>query len=176
MDSQQTQCRRHLRPSVEGLESLRLLAGMAPDVAVHPVALVHAEATKAPAAVAVVNLHGTIHATAKVSISNLVIAGSGNLGAVGTASINLRVSQTGSESTFTLLTKKGQITLAATGSTLPGGGNSASFTSPRSSEQSFGYTVVGGTGAYAHSTGSGTILEAIALGKGDKITVNFEFS
>ena len=177
MDAQESPDRRQFRPSVEGLESLRLLSGMAHAVAVHLVALVHAEATKAPAAVAVIDLHGTIHSTIKMAAANLVvIAGSGNLGGVGTASINLHLSKGGSLPLFTLSTKQGKITLAGISSTLSS--SPATVTSPTSGTDSgsFAYTVLSGTGAYAHSTGSGTLTETVALSKGDKFTVNFTFS
>ncbi len=176
MDALLSQSRRKLRPSVEGLESLRLLSGMAHAVAAHPVAVVHAEATKASAAVAVVHLHGTIHATVKlVSASTLAIAGSGNLGSVGAASINFRLTKTGALPTSTLSTKLGKITLAGNASALLGGG-SATSPGANSLAESFPYTVVGGTGAYARSTGSGTLTETVTLSKGDVFTVNLKFS
>lgn len=176
MNAQKSQNRRQLRPSVEGLESLQLLSGMAHAVAVHPIALVHAEATKAPATVAVVDLHGTIRTTVKLAATNLVvIAGSGNLGAVGTASINIHLSRGGSLPLFTLATRQGKITLAGISSTLSS--SPATLTSPTSGTDSgsFAYTVAGGTGAYAHSTGSGTLTETVALSKGEKFTVDYKF-
>ncbi len=177
MDAHQSQSRRQLRPSVEGLESLRLLSGMAHAVAVHPVALVHAEATKTVAPVAVVDLHGTIHATARVSGSSLVITGSGNLGAVGTASINYHIDQNGSIQPSTITTKQDQITLGRSKLLPPSTNtNPVVSTGARSDKIVLSYSVIGGTGAYAHSTGSGTLTEAIALSKADRITVNLVFS
>ncbi len=175
MDALWSQSRRKFRPSVEGLESLRLLAGMAHAVAGHTVAVVHAEVSKAPAAVAVVALHGTIHATLKlVSPSTAVIAGSGNLGAVGTASVDLRLTKTGPLPATTLSTKLGRIALSANPSPLPGGDSEA--LPGANIAGSFSYAVVGGTGAYAHSTGSGTLTETLRLTRGDVFTVDLKFS
>lgn len=177
MDTQSSQHRRQLRPWIESLEPLRLLSGMAPAVAVHPVASVHAEATKSFAPVAVVNLHGTIHATAKVTSSSLLITGSGNLGTVGTASINYRINQNGSIQPSTITTKQGQITLGRSELLPPStSSNPVVSTGPKSDKIVLSYSVVGGTGAYAHATGSGVLTEAVALGKGGRLTVNLVFS
>lgn len=174
MVADKSQSRRQLRPSVEGLESLRLLSAPGHAVASSPVASAHSEATKATAPVAVVELRGTIHSTVEASRSGIAFIGSGNLGAVGKASIDIRLDEAGPLPTFTLSTRRGKITLTATESAAPG--VSPTSTGPRGDVESFPYTVFGGTGAYAHATGSGTITAAAAISKAENISENFTFS
>ncbi len=163
MDSKKS---RRRRPEVEGLETLALLSGFAHAGVAH-VGAVHAEATKSTPSVAVVALHGTIHATGKLSGETLSVSGSGNLGSVGTASAKVAANLLSPPSTVTLSTKRGNIVLAEdAGTALLTSGSTGTGT----------YHVAGGTGSYAHSTGSGTITASFSLAKGNKVTLNLKFS
>ncbi len=170
MDAQHQQNRRKFSPVVERLESFQLLSGMVHGIVAHQAAPVQVEATKA---VAVVDLQGTIRGTAKISGSTFAVAGSGNLGVVGTASTKFDIHHNSILRNITLSTKQGQIVLAKDASTSSSG---VSFIGNTTAVDSGKYDVVGGTRAYAHAIGSGTLTEAVTLGKGDKITVNLTFS
>lgn len=158
-----------IRPVLESLESMMLLSTAAPHVAelaskaAAHVALVEAEAVKAPVSSAV-NLHGTIKGTGKVAGTNLTINGSGNLGKVGTATLKTGISLANPPETITLTTKKGNLFLASSTTPLVSG-TSGSTT----------YTITGGTKAYATATGSGSVAGTYKL-NGTKITFTLRFS
>ncbi len=154
---------RRRRPELETLESVTLLSSFGHAAAVQAEA---AHKTIAPTAPPVVALHGTIHATGKLSGSTtLAVSGSGNLGAVGTASAKVRVDLANPPSSITLSARKGRLVLAES-SPLLTSGNGGSTT----------YTVVGGTGSYAHATGSGTVTALYSIAKGNRVTLNLRFS
>ena len=172
-----------LRPAVESLDSRLLLSTIAPAGLNHS-AQVHAERTTGAttsAPVATVALHGTIHATgtiASTSGKGDSLAGSGNLGAVGVASIQAKFLTASSGGSAVLSTKLGKIDIA-TGTNPVDQSGTSGLTATNS------YTITGGTGSYAHTTGSGTITVTISSSSihnyiyashGNKIPVNLTFS
>ena len=151
------------RPELETLEAVTLLStfGHTLAPAVHAPA-VHAAATTAITSVA---LHGTIHATGKLSGTTVAVSGSGSLGAVGSASVKVTANLLSPPSTITLSAKKGKLVLAE---------NSALLTSVNGGSTT--YHIAGGTGSYAHTTGSGTVTAIYSIAKGNKVTLNLKFT
>ena len=145
---------------------MTLLSGFAHAGVVHAPA-VEALATHAkPVTSSVVSLHGTLHGTVKLTGSTIAAVNvSGNLGAVGTATISINASLTNPPSSTTLGTKHGKLYLVGDGA-LSTTGNGGSIT----------YTIEGGTGSYTHATGSGTITAVYSVAKGNKLSVSFKFS
>ena len=66
---------------------------------------------------------------------------------------------------MTLTTKHGKLYLA---------GDDTLFTTTETG--STHYTITGGTGTYAHATGSGDVTGSYAVSKGDKLTVTLKFT
>ncbi len=148
---------RRRRPELETLEAVTLLSTFA-----------HAEARHVPVPVTppVVALHGTIHASGKVSGSEVLTAsGSGNLGAVGSTSLRVTASLVSPPSTITLSAKRGKLVLAEDSPLLIAGGAGSTT-----------YHVAGGTGPYAHATGSGTVAASYSLLKGNRVALTINFS
>ena len=150
-----------IRPVLESLESMMLLSTAVAHVhsPAQPAAdVVSAEATKT------VTLHGTLKGTGKISGTSAALSGSGNLGAVGTASFKINASLTNPPTSITLTTKKGNLYLTAA-SSLVGSGTSGSTT----------YEITGGTKTYANATGEGSVAGSYSLAKG-KLAVTIRFS
>ena len=149
-----------IRPVVESLESMMLLSTA--------VAEVHALAK--PAAVHIVTaeqavtLHGTLKGSGTLSGTSATISGSGNLGSVGASTFKIKANLLSPPSSITLSTKKGNLYLSAA-SPLVGSGTSGSTT----------YTITGGTKAYAHATGAGSVVGTYTL-SGKKLGVTIRFS
>ena len=151
-----------IRPVVESLESMMLLSTAVAHVQPHvqPTAhVVHAEATTAVA------LHGTLKGTGKIHGTSAALSGSGNLGKVGSASFKVNANLVNPPSNITLTTRKGNLYLTSA-SPLVGAGTSGSTT----------YSITGGTKAYAHATGAGSVSGSFSLLKGNKLSVTIRFS
>ena len=156
-----------IRPVVESLESMMLLSTAVAHL--HPLAqpvahIVTAEATKAVAPVTVA-LHGTIKGTGKINGTSAALSGSGNLGSVGATTFKVNANLLNPPTSITLASKKGNLYLTSA-SPLVGAGTSGSTT----------YTITGGTKAYAHATGSGSVVGTYSLLKGNKLAVMIRFS
>ncbi len=150
-----------IRPVIESLESMMLLSTAVAHVhaVVQPAAhVVVAESTP------VVALHGTLKGAGKITGTSAAISGSGNLGSVGATTFKVNANLLNPPSSITLSTKKGNLYLSAA-SSLVGSGTSGSTT----------YQITGGTKAYAHATGGGSVLGSYSLVKG-KLAVTIHFS
>lgn len=150
-----------VRPAVESLESLMLMTA-APG-RLHAMVMPAAEvATQATPAIA---LHGTIRGTGTLVGSTLTVHAAGQLGKVGLATITASGSITDPPASITLATRRGKLVLTAVTPAVIAG-----------TSGSVHYTITGGTGAYAHATGSGTIAGSYSVLAHNRITLVAHFS
>ena len=150
-----------LRPAVESLESMLLLSTAMAEVHALAKPAIHVVAAESTT----VALHGTLKGTATISGSSATVNASGNLGKIGTASVKTSGSLTNLPTSVTLTTKKGNLYLSAS-SSLVGSSTSGSTT----------YTITGGTKAYAHATGAGSVSGSYSVLKANKLSVTIRFT
>jgi hypothetical protein len=144
---------RRTQPGLEPLEGRAVLSAVHPGVTVHPAALVQGAQY--------LFLNGQIHGTTRDVPTNpdtgatVALEGSGRLSALGQVHLSGTLHGTGfiqqgqPGGTIRLSNARGSVTLSLVGPTQGG------FTAPPSGPYRF--AVQGGTGAYAHAVGTGTV-------------------
>jgi hypothetical protein len=151
---------------IEPLEGRAVLSAVHPGVAVHPAAVVQGAQY--------LFLNGQVHGTSRNVPTNpdagatLALEGSGRVTPLGQVHLSGTLHGTGfiqqgqAGGTIRLSNARGSVTLSLVGPTQNG------FTPPQSGTYSF--TVESGTGAYAHSLGTGTVDLAL---RGRSFTLTF---
>ncbi len=128
------------------------------------------ELAKRPVVVAPVQsgpvaLVGTVHGNGTAVNGKISVAGSGNLGSVGSTSFRINTTLTNPTTNVTLETRKGNLYLTST-SPIIGATSGGSTT----------YTINGGTKFYAHATGTGVVSATYTLARNHRLTTTITFN